>query len=140
MITIAYTDFLVKVIFTTVLLKFIPVVCSVVCLVIDRFIDGFVIFMRKTIYKDSQIYKEMDEGNFVTVALGTLLNGVQNVMNKTVWRSLPRMTDYRHKFALKYASFKENASFIGRSLSYGLILFCGGLCAILIYLLLAAFA
>ena len=122
-----------------VLLKFLPTICSAVCLVIDRFVDGIVVTLRKTIYKDSQIKNEMDEGNSVTYALGSLFNKGERILNKTVWRSMPRMTDYRHRFALKYASFKENAGFIGRSLSYGLLLFCLGLCAVLIYLLVAAF-
>ena len=122
-----------------VLLKFLPAVCSSVCLVIDRFVDGIVILLRKTIYKDSMIHKEMDEGNGVTYALGSLFNKGEAVLNKTIWRSMPRVTDYRHRFALKYASFKENMGFIERSLSYGLILFCVGLCAVLIYLLVSAF-
>ena len=123
-----------------VLLKFLPAVCSSICLVIDRFVDGIVVALRKTIYKDSLIHKEMDEGNSVTYALGSLFNKGEALLNKTVWRSMPRMTDYRHRFALKYASFKENFAFIERSLSYGLILFCLGLCAVLIYILVAAFA
>jgi hydrogenase-4 component B len=122
-----------------VLLKFLPTICAAVCLVIDRFVDGIVVILRKTIYKDSQIQKEMDEGNGVTYAFGTLFNKGEAVLNKTVWRSMPRTTDYRHRFALKYASFKENVGFIERSLSYGLILFCLGLCAVLIYLFVAAF-
>ena len=122
-----------------VLLRFLPTVCATVCLVIDRLVDGIVILLRKTIYKDSMIQKEMDEGNSVTYALGTLFNKGEAVLNKTVWRSMPRLTDYRHRFALKYTSFKENLGFIERSLSYGLILFCLGLCAVLIYLLVATF-
>ena len=39
---------------------------------------------------------------------------------------------------LKYASFKENATVIGRSQSFGLVLFCLGLCATLVYLLIFA--
>jgi len=126
-------------IYRPVLLKFLPTVCAAICLVIDRLVDGIVVVLRKTIYKDSLIHKEMDEGNTVTYALGSLFNKGTTVLNKTVWRSMPRMTDYRHRFALKYASFKENFGFIERSLSYGLILFCLGLCAVLIYLLVAAF-
>ncbi len=122
-----------------VLLRFLPTVCGAVCLVIDRLVDGIVVVLRKTIYKDSQIHKEMDEGNGITYALGSLFNTGEAVLNKTVWRSMPRMNDYRHRFALKYVSFKENFGFIERSLSYGLILFCLGLCAVLIYLLVAAF-
>lgn len=123
-----------------VLLKFLPTILGAVCLVIDRLIDGAVVLLRKTIYKDSLIYKEMDEGNSVTYAFGTFFNIGESVLNKTVWRSHPKQTDFRHKFALKYVAFKENLGFIERSLSYGLILFCFGLCAVLIYLLVAAFA
>lgn len=122
-----------------VLLKFLPTVMGTICLVLDRLVDGVVVILRKTIYKDSPIHKEWDEGNSVTHALGTVFNKGESVLNKTVWRSMPRMTDYRHRFALKYASFKENFVFIERSLSYGLILFCLGLCAVLIYLLVEAF-
>lgn len=122
-----------------VLLKFLPTVMGAICLVLDRLVDGVVVILRKTIYKDSTIHKEWDEGNSVTHALGTVFNKGESVLNKTVWRSMPRMTDYRHRFALKYASFKENFVFIERSLSYGLILFCLGLCAVLIYLLVEAF-
>ena len=122
-----------------VLLRFLPAIFCSICLVIDRLVDGMVVVLRKTIYKDSQLQKERDEGNGITHALGTLFNKGEAVLNKTVWRSMPRMTDYRHRFALKYASFKENMVFIERSLSYGLILFCVGLCAVLIYLLVAAF-
>jgi len=121
-----------------VLLKFLPTVCAAVCLVIDRFIDGGVVLLRRTVYKDSLIYKEMDEGNEVTYALGTFFNKAEDLLNKTVWRSEPHKIEFTHQFAMKYASFKENFGFIERSLSYGLILFCLGLCAVLIYLLFAA--
>ncbi len=121
-----------------VLLVFLPKVCSAVCLVIDRLVDGIVVFLRKTIYKDSRIYKEMDEGNAVTYTLGRGANKLQSVLNKSVWRNKPKEYDFKHIFALKYVSFKENFGFIQRSLSYGLILFCLGLCAVLIYLLATA--
>ncbi len=90
-----------------VLLKFIPTICAAVCLVIDRLVDGIVIILRKTIYKDSHLHNELKDEN------ETLVMG--------------------------WGSFKENFGFIERSLSYGLILFCVGLCAVLIYLLIAAF-
>ena len=126
-------------IYRPILLKFLPTVCAAVCLVIDRLIDGFVIIMRKTIYKDSPVYKEMDEGNSLTYAFGKFFNKLKDVLNKTVWRRKPKEIDFVHLFALRYVSFKENFVFIGRSLSYGLILFCLGLCTVLIYLLVATF-
>ena len=71
----------------------------------------------------------------MTHSLGVLLNKLQALLNKTLWRSAPRTKDYEHTIALKFSELKENTGFIGRSLSYGLILFCLGLCAVLIYLL-----
>lgn len=126
-------------VYRPVLLKFLPTICVAICLVIDRLVDGFVIIMRKTLYKDSPIYKEMDEGNSITHACGEFFNKIRDFLNKTAWRSKPKDIDFVHLFALRYVSFKENFTFIGRSLSYGLILFCLGLCAVLIYLLVAAF-
>ena len=122
-----------------VLLRFLPTVLAAVCLVIDRLVDAVVIVLRKTIYKDSLIYNEMDEGNSVTYAFGSMFNKCEELLNKTVWNRRPKDVDFRHQFALRYVSFKENFGFIERSLSYGLILFCLGLCAVLIYLLVAAF-
>lgn len=121
-----------------VLLRFLPTILAAGCLVIDRFVDGVVIVLRKTIYKDSLICKERDEGNDITETLGRLFNKGEKVLNKTLWRTHPKQKDFRHYFAMKYAAAKENLGFIERSLSYGLILFCLGLCAVLIYLLVAA--
>lgn len=122
-----------------ILLKFLPTVCAAVCLVIDRFVDGIVVILRKTIYKDSIIYKEADEGNGVTYAIGSFYNKMEGFLNRTLWKNEPRQNEFTHRFALKYAAFKENFALIKRSLSYGLILFCLGLCAVMIYLLVAAF-
>ena len=121
-----------------VLLKFLPTVMAAVCLVIDRFVDAIVIVLRKTVYRDSRVYKEMDEGNEITFTLGMFFNKVESLLNKTVWKRNPHKIEFVHQFAMKYTSFKENFGFIERSLSYGLILFCVGLCAVLIYLLAAA--
>ena len=126
-------------IYRPVLLSFLPAVFGAICLVLDRLVDILVVVLRKTIYKDSRIYKEMDEGNTVTLALGKMLNKGEALLNKTIWRNKTKKRDFKHLLAMKYTSFKENLGFIERSLSYGLILFCLGLCAVLIYLLVAAF-
>ena len=56
-----------------------------------------------------------------------------------LWFIFEHKKDLEHWFVLRYAAFKENATVIGRSLSYGLVLFCIGLCATLLYLLIVAF-
>ncbi len=143
-----------------VLLKLLPGICGWICGMLDkltdrvvRFLlaagkaiaggfdiltDGFVVFLRKTVYRDSPKMSELEEGNELTHALGTFLNKSEALLNKTIWRNHPHKKDLEHWFVLKYSAFKENTGFIERSLSYGLILFCIGLCATLIYLLVSA--
>lgn len=116
--------------------KILPIAGSVEASFFDTLVDTIVVFLRKTIYKDSPQPQELLEGNALTYRLGSLVNHVVGILNKTAWRERPNEKDYTHQYALAYTSFKENTSLIGRSLSYGLILFCLGLLATLVYLLL----
>ncbi len=100
--------------------------------------DGFVVLLRKTVYRDSPQRGELEEGNALTHVVGVTLNLLEKLLNQTIWRNHEHRKDLEHWFVLKYAAFKENATFIERSLSFGLVLFCLGLCATLIYLLIAA--
>lgn len=125
-------------IYRPILLKLIPGICGFVCMILGNLIDGIVVILRKTIYAESLPEGELEEGNEVTHAFGSFLNRLEALLNWTIWKKHPHKKDFEHQFALSYSAFKENAAFIGRSLSYGLILFCLGLCATLIYLLVAA--
>ena len=107
--------------------------------VMDIFTDCVVVVLRNTVYRDSPRRGEPDEGNAMTHVIGCLLNDVELLLNKTIWRNNEHKRDLEHWFVLKYVSFKENVTITTRSLSYGLIIFCLGLCATLIYLLIAAF-
>ena len=100
--------------------------------------DGVVVLLRKTAYRDSPQRGELEEGNALTHVVGVTLNLLEKLLNQTIWRNHEHRKDLEHWFVLKYAAFKENATFIERSLSFGLVLFCLGLCATLIYLLIAA--
>ena len=106
--------------------------------ILDILVDGTVVLLRKTIYRDSQDHGELEEGNALTHVIGVFLNGLEQLLNKTIWRHHEHKKDLEHWFVLRYAVFKENATVIGRSLSFGLVLFCIGLCATLIYLLVTA--
>ena len=101
-------------------------------------VDGVVVLLRKTIYADSPNRGELEEGNQMTHVLGVFLNRLEQLLNKTIWRNHQHKRDFEHWFVLKYAAFKENTTVIGRSLSYGLVLFCIGLCATLVYLLVSS--
>ena len=100
--------------------------------------DGIVVFLRKTVYRDAQDKGELEEGNALTHVIGVTLNRLETLLNKTIWKNHEHRKDLEHWFVLKSVAFKENSTLIGRSLSYGLVLFSIGLCATLIFLLITA--
>ena len=105
---------------------------------LDTLVDSIVILLRNTVYRESRQEMELEEGNGFTHVLGILVNNLEALLNKTLWKEHPHKKDFEHQFALIHSAVKENMAIIGRSLSYGLILFSLGLCATLIYLLVAA--
>ena len=143
-----------------VLLQVLPAVAGGVCKVLDKLVDVFakiqplaayveasffntiqdpvIVEMKKDIYHGSEEPDDLEEGNPVTHVLGRCCNAVKHLLNATVWKKHPCKTDFKHKFALRYEQFRENMILIGRSMSYGLLLFSLGLCITLIYLLIAA--
>ena len=143
-----------------VLLQVLPAVAGGVCKVLDKLVDVFakiqplaayveasffntiqdpvIVEMKKDIYHGSEEPDDLEEGNPVTHVLGKCCNAVKHLLNATVWKKHPCKTDFKHKFALRYEQFRENMMLIGRSMSYGLLLFSLGLCITLIYLLIAA--
>ena len=106
--------------------------------VFDIVTDSLVVFLRRTIYRDSPMQHELEEGNALTHAVGKMLNRIEDILNKTIWKKREHKVDFEHRFVLWYSAFKENSTVIGRSLSFGLMLFSLGLCLTLIYLLVSS--
>ena len=117
--------------------RILPKIGAGVAGVLDILTDAVVVLLRKTLYRDARYHGELEEGNAMTHVIGVSLNLLEELLNKTIWRHHEHRKDLEHWFVLKYAAFKENATLIGRSLSFGLVLFCLGLCATLIYLLVS---
>ncbi len=131
----SYLD-LENLIYRPVLLRFLPFVLGVVCRVMDSLVDAVVVLLRKTIYKDSRLPHELEEGTMLTHAAGSFVNGLEAAGNATIWRKKPKNVDYEHKYALMHQEWSEDSTIIARSLSFGLLLFCVGLIITVVYLLL----
>ena len=143
-----------------VLLVILPAICGGICGILDKLTDtlaksllkagtvaaglldtvtdAFVVLLRKTVYRDYTKMGELKEGNELTHLLGGIANIVNRILNRTFRRNRPKEANYKHKLALGYSGLRETFFMITRSLSYGLILFCIGLCITLIYLLVGA--
>ncbi len=124
-----------ELLYRPVLLGALPAVCGVMCRILDSFADMAVVFLRKTLYRDSPLPFERPEGNGFTAAIGTVLNALQSLGNRTWQRKRPLHRDYVHLAALKNEQFKETNHIIQRSLSFGLLLFCIGLSLTLLYII-----
>lgn len=122
-------------IYRPVLLKFLPFLFGILCRIMDSLVDGVVVALRKTIYKDSKLPCELEEGTIFTHAAGSFVNGLESIGNATIWRRHPKKVDYQHKYALIYQEWSEDSTIIGRSLSFGLLLFCVGLILTVVYIL-----
>ncbi len=114
-------------VYRPVLCTVLPVIGGCVSRFLDRFLDTIIVILRKTVYKDSPIPHELEEGNQVTDAVGGFLDGVELFFHNK--------TDHRHKLAMFYEDLSENSMIIGRSLSFGLFMTCIGLILTLLYLL-----
>ena len=69
----------------------------------------------------------------LTHAAGVALDGCRNIFRR---EKTPRERSFEHKLAMFAEEQKENRIMIGRSLSFGLLLFCVGLVMTLVYILL----
>ena len=115
-----------------------PKIGAAIAGILDILVDGTVVLLRKTLFRDTPEQEELEEGNALTHVIGVSLNLLEELLNRTIWRHHEHRKDLEHWFVLRYNAFKENATLIGRSLSFGLVLFGLGLCATLVYLLVAA--
>lgn len=118
------------------LLTVLPVVLGTICRILDRLVDGIVVLLRKTLYKDSPLPHELQEGNVLTHVLGQFLDGCIHELNGTLWIYHKKEENMEHKISMVYDELSENNSLIGRSLSFGLMLSCLGLVFVLLYILI----
>ncbi len=122
-------------VYRPLLQQILPMVFGVACRIFDSLVDGFVVLLRKTIYRDSKIPHELEEGTYLTHVIGMGMTHFVHFMNMTFWRKRPHREGCEHRLVLKYEEVQENSTIIKRSLSFGLLLFCAGLILTLIYLL-----
>ncbi len=122
-------------IYRPILLSALPFVFGIICRALDSLVDGIVVLLRKTVYKDSKLPHELEEGTPITHMLGCFVNSLQRMGNATIWRKKPKNVDYEHKYAMINEEWSEERTIIGRSLSFGLLLFCVGLIITVIYVL-----
>lgn len=123
-------------VYRPVLLYYLPTFFGTVCRILDRLVDIIVVLLRKSIFKDSRLPHELEEGTAITHAIGSFMDMVSRLLNRTVRRKHPKKVSYEHKLAILNDELSENNTIIARSLSFGLMMFSLGLLLTLVYLLI----
>lgn len=121
-------------IYRPILLKILPFLFGVICRILDSLVDGIVVFLRKTVYRDSKLPHELPEGTPFTHMLACIASFFQTLGNRIFFRTDRKQTDFEHKFAMMHEEWSENNTLIARSMSFGLLLFCVGLIVMIGYL------
>lgn len=122
-------------VYRPLLVKILPMIFGVICRILDSLTDAIVVLLRKTILKDSKLPHELEEGTFMTHVIGMEMDSVVRFLNRSIWKKSPHEEGFEHKLALKQEEISEDNTIIGRSMSFGLLLFCAGLILTLVYLL-----
>lgn len=117
-----------------VLLRILPIGFGILCRGMDSLVDTVVVLLRKTIYRDSPLPYELPEGDAFTHGLGEFLNRISSLFRMFYKGNTPQK-NYVHVLALKREQLQENHKIIGRSVSFGLLLFGIGLGLTLLYLI-----
>lgn len=121
-------------IYRPVLLGLLPAIGGFFSRVCDSLVDALAVCIRKTIFRDSPLPYELDEGTALTHTLGVIGNWIQAFRNRHGFREGLDDVDYEHFWAAHHEKYVENRALIFRSMSFGLLMFCIGLIVTLIYL------
>ena len=120
-------------VYKPVLMTLIPTALGFLMRILDEAADRIVLLLRKTIYRDANWAPERIEGTWLTHIVGHAADVAHSFKTGEV------SYDIEHKLALKHIENEENRSLARRSLSYGLILACGGMFLMLGFILYLVF-
>lgn len=121
-------------VYRPVLLRILPTLFAILCRAADSLVDTLVVLLRKTVYRDSPLPYELPEGDTFTHAVGMTMNRISDFVG-AFRKNGGEHKNYVHVLALKREQLQENHKIIGRSLSFGLLLFGIGLGLTLLYLI-----
>lgn len=119
------------------LTRILPFALALFCRIFDRFADAMIFLLQKTVFREVREKEPIPYGNKMTHCVGVTLDAVVKVLNCTVRRKRPIRIIFEKHAAQKYEDFVMTTRLVEKSVSYGLLMFCIGLFATLIYLLLS---
>ena len=124
-----------KNIYQPVMLGLLPFIGGFFCRVLDKMTDFFALVLRKNVFKPKKKHRPVVVGNEFTYLVGSFLDGIVRCLNATVLRKRPIRKSYVEQLAIRNMEAEATVQLVGRSISFGLLLFGIGLIFTLLYLL-----
>ncbi len=124
-----------NVIYRPLLLHFLPFVCSLVCRILERLMDGALWLLQRFVFHPIHPLKPV-VGTKTTYILGSMADAIENALNRSIFRKHPKRIDFVYWLAERERDVKQLDRIISRSISFGLMMFALGLCLTIAYLLL----
>lgn len=124
-----------KLLYRPVLLRVLPCIGTFFSRILDWFVDGTVLLLRRTIYRDNSTEEKPVYGGRVIDILGECMNVLRNLWNLTFGRRHPVQKNY----VVAFAGYKKKISLYGemmsKSVSFGLLMFAFGFVLTIVYLI-----
>ena len=108
---------------------------ALIARICDTFVDGIVGLLRATVFAPRKRKMSIWVGTKVTHMLGTAMDGLVAVLNKTIFHNHPITKSFVSVFAVSELEARQTFSLVIGSVSFGLLLAALGLAVSLIYLL-----
>jgi len=122
-------------VYRPVVLHALPFVLAFFSRICDTLIDGTAGLLRTTVFAPRKRKMSIWVGTKVTHMLGTVMDGVVVLLNKTLFHNHPIKKSFVSVFAVSELEARQTFSLITGSVSFGLLLAAMGLAITLIYLL-----
>jgi hydrogenase-4 component B len=124
-----------KVVYRPLFLKVLPCIGTFVSRILDWIVDGIVLVMRRTIYRDNnREEKPVYGGRFLDV-VGEFFNWLRDIWNGTVGKKHPIQKNFVITFAKNKKKASTRVALVSKSVSFGLFMFALGFCLTIAYLI-----
>ena len=122
-------------VYRPVIVHILPFVCAFILRMFDRMADHLISIIQRTLLKEVEPRRPLLYGNVLTHFVGMFMDGMTDLLNKTVRKKNPKYINYEKKLALGLEQVLKTSRLTARSVSFGLMMFSIGCIATLIYLL-----
>lgn len=125
-------------VYRPILQHMLPFLLAFICRIFDKMMDAIIYIFSKYILCPKKNRKSISIGTRFTYLLGTIMDDIVKLLNKTILKRRPIKLSFVDIFAVSSTEVYRTSRLVTRSVSFGLLMFSIGLLLTLVYLLLVS--